>query len=57
MGQNKLANLGYTRFYLDKTLCPPWTVISKGREAFNKFKIEGDSVTITLASNEMVLIQ
>ena len=34
-----------------------WTVSSKGREAFNKFKIEGDSVTITLAPNEMVLIQ
>ena len=34
-----------------------WTVSSKGREAFNKFKIEGDYVTITLAPNEMVLIQ
>ena len=34
-----------------------WTVTSNGREAFNKFKIEGDSVTITLAPNEMVLIQ
>ncbi len=38
-------------------LCPPWTVISKGREAFNKFKVDGDSVTITLAPDEMVLIQ
>ena len=33
------------------------TVTAKGREAFNKFKIEGDSVTITLAPNEMVLIK
>ena len=40
-----------------QTLCPPWTVISKGREAFNKFKVDGDSVTITLAPDEMVLIQ
>jgi hypothetical protein len=34
-----------------------WTVTSKGREAFSKFKIEGNSVTLTLAPNEMVLIQ
>ena len=34
-----------------------WTVTSKGREEFNKFKIDGDSVTITLSPNEMVLIQ
>ena len=33
------------------------TVTAKGREAFNKFKIEGGFVTITLAPNEMVLIQ
>ena len=38
-------------------VCPPWTVISKGREALNKFKVDGDSVTITLAPDEMVLIQ
>ena len=30
---------------------------AKKREAFNKFKVDGDSVTITLAPNEMVLIQ
>ena len=30
---------------------------AKKREAFNKFKTDGDSVTITLAPNEMVLIQ
>ena len=34
-----------------------WTVTSKGREAFNKFKIEGDSLTITLSPNEMALLQ
>ena len=34
-----------------------WTVTSKGREAFNKFKIEGDSVTITLSPTEMVLVK
>ena len=34
-----------------------WTVTAKGREEFNKFKVDGDSVTITLASDEMVLIQ
>ena len=33
------------------------TVTAKGREAFNKFKIEGGFVTITLAPNEMILIQ
>ena len=34
-----------------------WTVTSTGREAFSKFKIEGNSVTLTLAPNEMVLIR
>ena len=33
------------------------TVTAKGREEFNKFKVNGDSVTITLAPNEMVLIK
>ena len=33
------------------------TVTAKGREEFNKFKVNGDFVTITLAPNEMVLIQ
>ena len=33
------------------------TVTAKGREPFSRFKVEGDSVIITLSPNEMVLIQ
>ena len=33
------------------------TVTAKGREEFNKFKVNGNSVTLTLAPNEMVLIR
>jgi len=34
-----------------------WTVTTLGRKEFNTFKLDGDSVTITLSPNEMVLIQ
>ena len=34
-----------------------WTVTAKGREEFRGFKVDGDSVTITLSPNEMVLVQ
>jgi len=34
-----------------------WTINASGRTEFTKFTIDGDTVTITLSPNEMVLIQ
>ena len=48
----------YSKTYVTK-LSPTakaWTIDAKGRTEFTKFTIDGDTVTITLAPNEMVLL-